>query len=155
MIADRVEGGIAHLVQHEFQPMLGAGAFAAVGGMVGAGGTSFEGGWQGYVSKDLRRLFGSERAPYSVAYCGNVPGHKLSKRKLRGRCRAALDASLKAALSVTPSQLYRSTCPSDPEPACADRNRWTNASAIRLPAFPYQNRPTFQQVVTLTQQLAR
>jgi hypothetical protein len=34
-------------------------------------------------------------------------------------------------------------------------NRFVSASAIALPAFPFQNRPTFQQVVELTRTLPR
>ena len=66
-----------------------------------------------------------------------------------------LEASLLSALAVTPQQLYSGICPKDPEPACADRNTWTTAGAISIPAFPFQNRPTFQQVVTLTRTLPR
>jgi hypothetical protein len=98
---------------------------------------------------------GRERARYSQAYCGNLPHRRFSPRALRNRCRAALRSSLLAALTVTPQQLYGSVCPNDPQPACADRNTWTNASAISIPPFPFQNRPTFQQVVTLTRTLPR
>jgi acyl-homoserine lactone acylase PvdQ len=150
------------LVTAEFEPMLGQNAFKAIqmmlpiGGEAPVSGDGFTDGWWGYVSKDLRREFGgSERARYSQAYCGNLPHHHLKAATLRRRCRAALRASLSQALSVTPKQLYGGVCPSDPEPACADRNTWSEASAIVLPAFPFQNRPTFQQVVTLTQHLPR
>jgi hypothetical protein len=34
-------------------------------------------------------------------------------------------------------------------------NRWTVASAISVPPFPMQNRPTFQQTVELTKRLPR
>jgi hypothetical protein len=34
-------------------------------------------------------------------------------------------------------------------------NRWTSASGIEVPPFPFQNRPTFQQVVELTKALPR
>jgi hypothetical protein len=74
---------------------------------------------------------------------------------LRGRCTAALRKSLLAALAVAPTQLYGVACPSGPEPACSDQNQWTYASAIQIPPFPYQNRPTFQQVVTLARHLSR
>jgi hypothetical protein len=144
------------LIAAEFGPTLGPAGMSAIEKLQGIGDTSFEVGWWGYVSKDLRRLFAHrERAPYSRVYCGNLPHHHFSTRKLRSRCRAALRRSLQAAMSVTPQQLYGSTCPSDPEPACSDRNKWTYISAIQLPAFPYQNRPTFQQVVTLTRHLPR
>jgi hypothetical protein len=145
------------LVQAEFGPMLGPRAMSAVEAMSGFGGTDFADGWWGYTSKDLRRVFGigHERAPYSRAYCGNIPHRHLTAAALRTRCRTALRTSLRQALTVTPRQLYGRKCATDPEPACSDQNRWTYASAIALPPFPYQNRTTFQQVVTLTQHLAR
>jgi hypothetical protein len=145
------------LLSAEFQPMLGAVGFGAVEAMTGFGDTSFSDGWYGYVSKDLRNLFGAgpERGRYSQSYCGNLPGRRFKRGTLRTRCRAALQASLAAALTVSAGQLYGAACPSDPEPACADRNTFTYASAIRIPPFPYQNRPVFQQVVTLTQRLPR
>jgi acyl-homoserine lactone acylase PvdQ len=144
------------LIEAEFGPMLGSSGIDAIETLNHLGSTDFEKGWWGYVSKDLRRLFGpGERGRYSQAYCGNLPHHRLSVRRLRDRCRAALRSSLRTAMSVTPQQLYGASCPRDPEPACSDRNKWTYLSAIRLPPFPYQNRPTFQQVVTLTRHLPR
>jgi acyl-homoserine lactone acylase PvdQ len=147
------------LVTAEFEPMVGNAAFSSIQKLNGLGGLAdgFTEGWWGNVSKDLRRLFGSgaERGRYSQVYCGDVPHHRYSIRKLRSRCRAALRGSLAAAVGVTPQQLYGGVCPNDPEPACADRNTWTYASAVTLPPFPFQNRPTFQQVVTLTQHLPR
>jgi hypothetical protein len=98
---------------------------------------------------------GRERARYSQAYCGNLPHRRFSLGALRNHCQTALRNSLLAALAVTPQQLYDGICPSDPEPACADQNTWTVAGAISLPSFPFQNRPTFQQVVTLTRKLPR
>jgi acyl-homoserine lactone acylase PvdQ len=143
------------LLQAEFSPMLGP-AFAAVKNVNIFGDTSFSDGWYGYVSKDLRRLFGhGERGRYSRIYCGDDRRRHLRMRALRRRCRRALQASLGAALNVKPQELYGGTCPKDPEPACADQNTFTYASAIHIPSFPYQNRPTFQQVVTLTQHLPR
>jgi hypothetical protein len=52
-----------------------------------------------------------------------------------------------------PTQLYGGVWPNDPQTACADQDRYTDISAIDLPPFPWQNRPTFQQVVTLTRHL--
>jgi acyl-homoserine lactone acylase PvdQ len=145
------------LLKAEFSPMLGQTAFTAVERMIGFGSTDFAEGWFGYASKDLRRVFGlgHERGRYSRAYCGNLPGRHLSTKRLRSRCRAALLSSLTAALKVTPKQLYGGVCPNDPQPACSDQNRWTEISAISIPPFPYQNRPTFQQVVQLKRHLAR
>jgi acyl-homoserine lactone acylase PvdQ len=145
------------LLKAEFKPMLGSQPYAAIRKMILFGGLDFAEGWFGYVSKDLRRVFriGHERARYSQAYCGNLPHHHFSASALRRRCRAALVSSLSAALKVKPRQLYGDVCPKDPEPACADENRWTEVSAITIPSFPYQNRPTFQQVVELKKRLPR
>jgi acyl-homoserine lactone acylase PvdQ len=145
------------LLRAEFTPMLGGSALFTVETMVGFGATDFAEGWYGYVSKDLRRVFGigPERGRYSQAYCGNALHHHYSAKQLRDRCRAVLRSSLAKALSVTPQQLYGGICPSDPEPACSDQNRWAYVSAIQLPPFPYQNRPTFQQVVVLKRHVKR
>ena len=110
---------------------------------------SFEKGWYGFVSKDLRDLFTPKRVKgrWSRVYCGN--GSK-------ARCRAALRQSLTEALTVTKKDLYgRGDCAEDAQSACFDRNRSTVASAVSLPPFPFQNRPTFQQTVELTQKLPR
>jgi hypothetical protein len=34
-------------------------------------------------------------------------------------------------------------------------NRFVSASGISVPPFPFQNRPTFQQVIELTKTLGR
>jgi hypothetical protein len=104
---------------------------------------------QGYLVS-----WNNKQAPQWSA-ADDLPGGRFAVQTLRDRCRAPLQSSLRAALAVTPQQLYGSVCPADPEPACADQNRYTYASAIALPPFPFQNRPTFQQVVTLTQHLPR
>jgi hypothetical protein len=146
------------LLNSEFERALGPGAFSALQTMLPFGSVTegqapaapdFADGWYGYVSKDLRDVLrnASVTAPYSRVYCG---GGAL------GQCRQALQSSLLAATSVTPQQLYgRGDCSNNPQPSCFDQNRFTSASAISLPPFPFQNRPTFQQVVQLTQTLPR
>lgn len=146
------------LVAAEFRPSLGDRAFERLAGMIAIGDHTggspkppdFYDGWWGYVSKDLRALFGPRpQASYSRIYCG-----KGSKR----RCRRALQRSLARALKTTPAQLYGGgdgRCAADPQPACYDQNRPQVTSGIELGPFPFQNRPTFQQVVTLTQRLPR
>src|SRR5581483_1199860 len=137
------------LLKAEFGSALGTKAYDGVEAMLGTGGGAsggdpnapdFADGWWQYVSKDLRDLYGPRpRGAWSRVYCG---------RGSKTKCRAALRSSLKAALSVTPAQLYaHGACASDPDPACHDANRWTVTAAISLPAFPFQNRPKFQQVV--------
>ena len=145
------------LLDAEFHPALGDAAFNALQVMLPFGSVTegqqpaapdFADGWYGYVSKDLRDLLG-ETVPgaYSKVYCGNgsLPA-----------CRTALQNALLAATSVTPAQLYgEGDCSSNPQPSCFDQNRFTSASAISEPPFPFQNRPTFQQAVQLTQTLPR
>jgi len=146
------------LVEAEFKPALGARAFERLQAMLAVGDRTggspdapdFYDGWWGYVSKDLRDLFGPRpQAPYSRVYCGEG-----SKQ----RCRKALQRSLAQALKVTPAAMYGGgdgACASNPQPSCFDQNRPVVTAGVSLPPFPFQNRPTFQQVVTLTQRLPR
>lgn len=146
------------LVTAEFRPALGGAAFERLRGMIAIGdhtggspqAPDFFDGWWGYVSNDLRTVFGPKpRMPWSRAYCGGGS---------RRRCRAVLRRTLSAALRVKPAALYgggNGACAPDPQPACFDRNRFTVISGISLPPFPFQNRPTFQQVVTPTHRLPR
>jgi hypothetical protein len=146
------------LLAGEFKPALGARAYAALEGMVRTGSHTggsptepdFSDGWWSYVSKDLRGLYGPQpKGAWSRTYCGGG-----SKQK----CRAMLQRTLAAALKVTPQQLYGGgdgACAANPQPSCFDQNRPAVTGGISLPPFPFQNRPTFQQVVTLTQKLPR
>jgi acyl-homoserine lactone acylase PvdQ len=146
------------LVTAEFKPALGRGAFEQLQAMLKIGdhtggspdAPDFFDGWWGYVSKDLRDLFGPRpQAPYSRIYCG---------KGSRKRCRQALQRSLAKALKVTPPAMYGGgdgKCAANPQPSCFDQNRPQVTSGIDLGPFPFQNRPTFQQVVTLTQRLPR
>ena len=150
------------LLEAEFRPALGTEAFGAIQGMLDFGGPypgsqpeapEFQDGWYGYVSKDLRDLLavnGKGSTPagaYSKIYCGNG---------LLAPCQQAVQNSLLEALSVTPAQVYgQGVCAKNAQASCFDMNQWTSASGIEVPAFPFQNRPTFQQVVEVTKTLAR
>jgi len=58
--------------------------------------------------------------------------------------------------TVDPAALYgRGDCKNDPDVQCFDRNRSTIAGGISVPPVPFQNRPTFQQTVEVTQHLPR
>lgn len=149
------------LLEAEFRPALGEPAFGELHGMLEFGqpnpggeptAPDFADGWYGYVSKDLRDLLSANgegskpKGAYSQTYCGNGSLEV---------CRQALQSSLLAALSVTPQQIYgHGECAENPQASCFDMNRFVNASGISLPAFPFQNRPTFQQVVELTTTVA-
>ena len=85
---------------------------------------------------------------YSRMYCGAGS---------LAACRQILQSTLLAALSVTPQQIYGNggRCASDPQASCYDMNTSVIAGGISIAPFPFQNRPTFQQVVELTQTLPR
>jgi len=150
------------LVEAEFKPALGSAGLSAIESMVGFGapypGSSpsapdFADGWYGYVSKDLRDLLaanGQGTTPlgaFKRLYCGSGSLEV---------CRQALQSSLQEALSVTPQEVYgHGACAENAQASCFDMNRWTTASAASIPPFPFQNRPTFQQVVEPTQTLQR
>jgi hypothetical protein len=142
-----------------FKPALGAKTIEALRTMVpydadlepgrSPSAPAFSTGWYGYVHKDLRDLFTPRkvRGRWSRVYCGNG-----SKK----RCRAAIRQSLSDALKVTKADLYGTgACADDAQASCFDKNRSTIASGIGMDPFPFQNRPTFQQTVELTQKLPR
>jgi acyl-homoserine lactone acylase PvdQ len=143
----------------QFRPLLGGPLYVQMLRMLppndpketaGHSSPSFSTDWYGQVQKDLRTLFGTgkPRGAYSRVYCGG--GSKT-------RCRAALRSSLAAALKVTRAQLYGKdpNCSSRPEASCSDETLSTSASGISIPAFPLQNRPTFQQTVEPKRKVAR
>jgi acyl-homoserine lactone acylase PvdQ len=150
------------LLTAEFEPRLGTTVFSDLEGMLGFGSVytgiapnepDFAQGWFGYVSRDMLDVLAAHshrrpgRSAYTKIYCGNGSFT---------RCRSVLRNSLLAAMSVTPAQMYGfGACKSNPQPSCFDQDEWTDASAISLPPFPFQNRPTFQQVVELTRTLPR
>jgi hypothetical protein len=145
-------------VSAEFKPSLGKKSFAKLQSMLQIGdpvegspaAPSFEEGWWGYVYKDLRDLYGPQpKGPYSRIYCGN--GSK-------SKCRQLLQKTLGEAIAVSPGRLYgggNGDCAANPQPSCFDQNRPTVTGGIDLGPFPFQNRPVFQQAVTLTQRLPR
>lgn len=103
-------------------------------------GSSFQFGWWGYVSKDLRKTLGqSVTDPLPVTYCG---GGSLSA------CRSALLSSLTQAAAESASTVYPgdSTC-SAGDQWCADSIVQDPLGGITDSPTNWQNRPTFQQVV--------
>jgi acyl-homoserine lactone acylase PvdQ len=146
------------LVDAEFGPALGADSLKALKTILRPASVlpgdapappDYDDGWWGYVDKDLRDMFNAHkpRGRWSRGYCGNGS---------RKRCRAALRRSLLDALGVTAQDLYaKGDCEKTPTSACFDQNRSVIAGAISIPPFPFQNRPTFQQTVELTQKLSR
>jgi hypothetical protein len=164
------------LVGAAFRPTLGATAFSSLSSMNPLGdhtdsaprAADFYYGWWGYVSKDLRGLLKARPKARRVRRGGKVVVRR-SKDPIKGRysraycgrgslkrCRTVLRASLLDALPVTKQSLYgRGPCRTKPEASCFDMNRSTVTSALAIPDFPFQNRPTFQQVVQVEKRLPR
>jgi hypothetical protein len=146
------------LVKAEFEPALGRKLFKRIEDMNELSndpnnhgqhlGSAWQSGWYGYVIKDLRTLLGRRvKGGYSRVYCG--------EGKLR-RCRARLLASLRAAMKVDPKKMYSdAVCKAaglDGDQTCFDSIYFRPLGAITQPLIPWQNRPTFQQVVEVSGQ---
>jgi hypothetical protein len=141
------------LVQAEFGPPMKRSLFEAVTQAVPFDdppnrggqhvGSAYQTGWYGFVSKDLRTVLRRRvRGRYARAFCG---GGSL------GRCRRDLAESLRAALLVDPGQLYRdpvcAQAGSDASQSCYDSVWFRPLGAVTQPLIPWQNRPSYQQVV--------
>jgi acyl-homoserine lactone acylase PvdQ len=104
-------------------------------------GSSFQHGWWGYVSKDLRSILGEPVAgPLAATYCG---GGNLAS------CRSMLLSTLSQAAATAATSVY----PGDSD--CAAGDQWCADSIIQSPLggitddkISWQNRPTYQQVVS-------
>ena len=138
----------------QFEPRLGKAAFDAIpftqdndpnnhGEHLGS---AYQEGWYGYAYKDLRQVLQRPvRQRYARTFCGNGK---------RSRCRAALAASLKAALAVPASELYGGdkTCKDagkDGDQWCWDAVSFRPLGGVTQPLIPWINRPTYQQAVEI------
>ncbi|GIH10172.1 penicillin acylase [Rhizocola hellebori] len=139
------------LVDGMFRPSLGDSLFASLAGAIQIDeapsdhgqphkGSSFQTGWWGYVSKDLRSVLGQPVAgPLAATYCG--AGNLAA-------CRSVLLSTLATAAAVPASQVY----PGDGDCAagdqwCADTIIHSALGGIGQDPISWQNRPTYQQVV--------
>jgi acyl-homoserine lactone acylase PvdQ len=148
-------------VRGAFEPALGKELFdRVVSEFLGLGRLDWD--WSSQVQKDLRNVLGrKERGRYSQMYCGGpargvVRGKRL--QKVRNRCRSVLLSTLRDAVGEV-KQRYGSddpaqwkvpaTCDQKDPPIC-DQKVPTALGAVDTPAFPWQNRGTFHQVVELS-----
>ncbi|HYH58908.1 MAG TPA: penicillin acylase family protein [Thermoleophilaceae bacterium] len=150
-------------VEAQFRPVLGKRLFEAMttvhpldnhpnnhGDHVGS---AWQDGWYSFAQKDLRAVLGRRvRGRWSRTYCGSPltrgPGPVVK------RCRRALLRSLEAALEVDAAAIYADdpVCAAedrDGEQACFDAIWHRPLGGITQPLIPWQNRPTFQQVVEI------
>ena len=107
-------------------------------------GSAWQDGWHGYAISDLRRLLTRHNAgTWSRVYCG---------RGSRRRCTTALESSLRDALAADQKAAYTGdpVCAAagrDGDPTCFDAIWFRPIGGVTQPLIPWQNRPTFQQVV--------
>ncbi len=110
-------------------------------------GSSFFDGWHGYVDKDLRRLLGKRvRHPLSRPYCG---GGRLRacRRVLTGTLAgAATDVRTQYDTALAHVRIKATGCEQDP---ICDQIEFITAGAVETPPIPWQDRPTFQQIVEI------
>ncbi len=100
-------------------------------------GSAFQFGWWSYVDEDIRTVLGGRSG---TAFCGGGT--------LDG-CREVLTDTLRTAAQQTPASVY----PADGICAagdqwCADAIRQSPLGGIKQPLISWQNRPTYQQVVS-------
>jgi hypothetical protein len=104
-------------------------------------GSAFQYGWWGYVEKDLRALLGEPVA--------GGPGRTFCGGGSVAACRQLLLDTLQAAAAQPASQVY----PADEACAagdqwCADSIQHSPLGGLTVPGIAWQNRPTYQQVVS-------
>jgi acyl-homoserine lactone acylase PvdQ len=140
------------LLEAQFRPTLGGQLFDAIRDIRSIDdtphksgvnqGSAYNGGWYGYVQKDLRTVLGRKvRGRYSRTYCG--------KGDL-ARCRAALIDSLEQAIAIPYDEVYAGAdedCEGGDRQWCFDAVEFTATGGITQDPFHWINRPTFQQVV--------
>lgn len=104
-------------------------------------GSSFNGiAWYGYLAKDLRSVLGKRvEGRYSTGYCG--------KGSLKA-CRATLRASLAAAVTRVLREQKKSSVTQLTYDKTLDSIRANTAGIVGVRPIDWQNRPTFQQVVS-------
>jgi hypothetical protein len=145
-------------VRAQFEPGMGRAAFERLTGTAaidnppnGGGdhhGSSYQGSFYGYVSKDLRTVLGEHvRGRYAREWCGG--GRE-------ARCRAALERSLRAALDVERDDLYPAddVCKAGDQ-WCFDAIQQRPVGGATQPLIHWINRPTFQQVNEIQRHVGR
>ena len=149
-IMDDLYPRLAHAI---FDPSLDADQFNMLLRLNGlndppsAGGSSYDGGWEGYIQRALLQAIGQAAHPYSQNYCGT--GSLVACRAaLRGALQATIDHLTQVYGSADPSAwtCSRSNGAGKCNPA-TDDIQFSATGVAAIPPMPWVNRPTFQQVV--------
>jgi hypothetical protein len=132
-------------IRAQFRPVLGGPLYDATERMLGLHdapgqkGSAFQSGWYGYAQKDLRRVLGERvRGAYPVRFCGSG---RLA------RCRELLLATLREAIDVPATDLYRRDGCTAGDQFCFDSVEHNATGGITHDRIHWINRPTFQQVI--------
>jgi hypothetical protein len=105
-------------------------------------GSSFQYGWWGYVDKDIRAVLGDPvAAAFPKTFCGNG---------VLSACAQVLASTLAQAAAQPATEVYPAdaTCTTAGNQWCADSIVQTPVGGITDPPIAWQNRPTYQQVVS-------
>jgi len=138
------------LVKSVFEPTMGPALFdAAIGEDIDNApnnhgdhlGSAYQDGAYSAVQKDLRTIARRRvRGRFARVFCGG--GNFL-------RCRAALVASLQAALGVSAAELYRTGGCADGDQRCYDEVRFRALGGVTQKPIHWINRPTYQQAAEI------
>jgi acyl-homoserine lactone acylase PvdQ len=144
------------LVRAQFEPVVGERFMTEAQKMnpfvagPGPGGSAFGSGWWGYVDKDLRRLLGQRvRGPLSRRYCGRGNMRRCRDILVETLKEAAADVSAKHGGASVDDVKVPATCEEGKEPQECDQIEFVTAGAVPTPPIPWQDRPTFQQIVAV------
>ena len=156
-IMDAFYPRLAHAV---FDPSLDGGTFAQLQGIMalnnppGPTGSSYDGGWEGYLQRALRQAVNPAIANgFSQSYCGSG-SLSACQTAVQDALQGALDQLSSAYGSADPSTWTCSrsnTNAAQCNPA-ADDIQFSAVGVGTVPGMPWVNRPTFQQVVSYQQQ---
>ncbi len=143
------------LVERMFSPVLGDDVLeeirqqASIGRPPPENGNAWGSGWFSYVDKDLRQLVRGRRrmaGPHSRVYCGRGR-MKACREVVAGALRdAAEQVKGKYRVGSVDEVKLTATCPVEGPRTC-DQTEYVTAGAVAVPPSPWQNRPTFQQII--------
>jgi acyl-homoserine lactone acylase PvdQ len=148
-----MDGWWPRIARGVFEPVLGRTAFEAVRDVHGFGspppddGSAFGSGWWSEVHTDLRTLLGARvRDPLSRRYCGRGRRARCRAILLKALAEAVADAKKRYGVGELADLQMQAVCEDDD---LCDEIAFTTAGGVGVPDIPWQDRPTFQQIVEI------